>query len=345
MNDRVIYRAIDGVAQRRLCELIEVAEAFRSGVSLPTGWQCTPIYEGRNMLYRLQYGSEPAYVLKCFGRVSLPRRIYYSYLGVSKAKRSYLHALQLDFLSGATAQPLGYAEQRDTWGLLGRSYYASAWVDATEYDIHAHARGLTAPMGFVESLGRFIANLHIAGIVHRDLSPGNVLYRRDERGEYQFYLVDVNRMAFRSRPLSLAEAAKNLSRLASNRSFLVALAIVYARERGWEQLTTTNALLEAYERFWLARLPKMAARYARRVYGIGLVDFARRYLGYLSRRTIATLLAKGSRRRGILEADTERFYLEYLSYEDISHTLRRRYGYSYRLLRPHQSQSTQSGLS
>ncbi|MDO4692180.1 MAG: lipopolysaccharide kinase InaA family protein [Porphyromonadaceae bacterium] len=341
MDDRVIYRAIDEVSQQCLSKLIEIAESFRSGKPLPDGWKCRPIYEGRNTLYRLEYASEPAYVLKCFGRLSLLRRIYYSYLGTSKAKRSYLNALQLDFLLGATAPALGYAEQRDAIGLLGRSYYASAWVDATEFDIHPHMRGLTAPSGFAQALARFIANVHIAGVVHRDLSPGNVLYQRDDRGEYHFYLVDVNRMAFRSRPLTLSESAKNLSRLASKRSVLIALATAYARERGWEQQHTLEALTRRYERFWLRRLPKMAARYARRVYGLSLMDFIGQYIRYLSQRTGARLLPRGNRQREILEQRAERFYLEYLSYEDISHTLRLRRGYSYELRRPHQSQPTQ----
>ena len=47
----------------------------------------------------------------------------------------------------------------------------------------------------VKAFAQYTARLHEAGILHRDYSPGNILFDKID-GEYQFSLVDINRMSF-----------------------------------------------------------------------------------------------------------------------------------------------------
>lgn len=327
------YRVNHYTCDDELCslhqQLLRVVEDARRGVDLPQHWRCEQIYAGRNALYAVQTAQGQHYVVKCFGSLGLLRRLYYSYLGRSKAQRSYLNALELIGRDCQTPAPLGYAEYRSSLGLLGASYYTCAYMQADEYHIHPHMRGWSAPDGFVPALAYFLADLHLSGVEHLDLSPGNILYRRDELGEYQFYLVDVNRMNFLPRVLSLREAAHNLARLASNRSVSTMLARYYAEARGWDLDQVASAINQACDAFWLGRLPKLSARLAKRSQGVGRLHFLLLYLSYLACRMLGTCL-RGKLRAKMYRRE-EMLYRHYLAEEDIRHALRRRRGYSYTL--------------
>lgn len=289
------------------------------------------IYSGRNRLYRVALeGSE--YVVKCFGKVSLWRGIYYSYLGKTKARRSHLNALALEArVAGAAPMSYGYLEERNALGMIGRCYYVSAHVEATELDIHPHMRGWTAPPDMLRQLGGFIARLHEAGVKHLDLSPGNILYRYDRATElYHFSLVDLNRMRFRPRALTLAQGARNVDRLPSCPSVTPRLAGYYAKARGWRASEVEGAWHKACDRFWLRRLPKLAYRWGRkRGLGASRLIFTLIYIWYqalvrLGRlQWLGTLGIKAKRRAEVI-------YQERLRGEDIRHALRRRWGHTLR---------------
>lgn len=284
------------------------------------------LYSGRNRLYRVT-SDHGEYVVKSFGKVSLWRRLYYSYIGTTKARRAHLSALELEArVSGAAPESYGYLEERNVFGLIGYCYYVSAYIEATELDIHPHMRGWTAPPDMLRQLGGFIARLHEAGVEHLDLSPGNILYHYDRvTGLYHFVLVDLNRMRFCPRSLTLVEGAHNVDRLPSCPSVTNRLANHYADERGWLASEVEQAWSEACDRFWLKRLPKLAYRWGRRRgLGASRLAFACIYIWYqilvrLGRWSWLGTWSIGAKRRA------EEIYQVRLRGEDIRHALRRRW--------------------
>ncbi len=164
--------------------------------------------------------------------------------------------------------------------------------------------------------------------MHLDLSAGNILDHYDATSEaYEFYLVDLNRMAFLGRPAGQAEAMANLCRLMSCPSVTRQLAEAYAEARGWDPGATSRALSEASDRFWGRRLFKLAKRWS----GRSWLSFAFVWYGHLALRALlACPLGEGGLRTWMLRK-AEHLYTEYLSAEDLRHVLRHRYGYGYRL--------------
>lgn len=314
---------------RELVACLQQAE--QKGEGLYYGWQCTLIYDGRNRLYHLKGGDRGDYVLKCFGTLPLIRRLYYGWIGRSKAARSYYHALELERMGIGTATPLGYAEEYDALHLLSRSYYVSAWVEATETRIHPHMLGHCTPAGFLEALVDYLIAVHSSGVCHSDLSPGNVLYRYDRPTQsYHFSLVDLNRMTFRGRALTMQEVAHNLRALACNLSVSTQLAQLYARRAGYPVADFVQLVNEETDRYELSRLFKRSYRLARRHRGQSFVGFFIAYLRYRAVR-LCRRLSVGERAERLHTIEQELYRQTCQRADAGRHALRKRHGYSYRL--------------
>jgi serine/threonine protein kinase len=61
-------------------------------------------------------------------------------------------------------------------------------------------------------LSGYLSLCHERGILHRDLSDGNILVKEDKSGEFRFYLIDTNRIRIKGRISSL-KRIKSLIRL------------------------------------------------------------------------------------------------------------------------------------
>ena len=64
----------------------------------------------------------------------------------------------------------------------------------------------------LRALARFLVFAHNQGILHRDLSDGNLLVRASRPGAYDLFLIDTNRISVR-RKVSLPSRVRNLVRL------------------------------------------------------------------------------------------------------------------------------------
>jgi hypothetical protein len=136
----------------------------------------------------------------------------------SKGARAWRGARVLEERGLETASPAAYLEKRKH-GLVERSYFFAARVDGA-----AEVRGLFRDLPAAEleallaPLAAFLRRCHDRGILHRDLSDGNILVGKDERGGSLFYLLDTNRVRVRSR-LGAFRRAKNLIRLGIPRAY------------------------------------------------------------------------------------------------------------------------------
>ena len=320
------YQSVQPQGEALLKTLRQYVEAFTEGKPISPEVACQVIYQGRNTLYRVEC-PEGDFVVKHFGSLRLLRSAYYGWTNTGKARRSYLNALQLEPLSLPTPEPIGYIEQHDALGMLIDSYYICRYTAMTESTLQPYAAGEKYSEPLIKARGEYLANRHECGVVHEDLSPGNIPYILDEStGTYTFYLVDLNRMHFSPYALSRQVSLRNLERLFHSHKACDLLAKSYAEARGWEVASFTKELQVACDQFWLKRLPKLARRYSMRAYGTSTKHYLRLYDRYLWRRRLRRVLPSSSLKQRLFSEEIA-FYRRHLQPEDVRRALANREGY------------------
>jgi hypothetical protein len=181
--------------------------------------------EGRNRVGRIRLplasGGAVDLVLKEFSSRGVNR--LKSLVIAPKALRAWRGAAALVERRLGTARPVACLVRRKR-GLVDRSFFLTETIEGA-----AEVRGLfrdlpaAALEPLLDALAIFLAAAHDQGVLHRDLSDGNVLARRGPGGGYEFFLLDTNRIRVRRRLGGLARA-KGLIRLgipASHREYFL----------------------------------------------------------------------------------------------------------------------------
>ena len=200
------------------------------------------IHDARNQLKRINFQGE-ALIVKSFKVPHLLNRVVYSFFRQSKAKKSYLFAEKIGHF---TAEPIAYIEYYQQ-GLISKSYFI-----AKHYDFDFDIRRPLLEHDFPErelifkGFSAFVYQLHEHNILHLDLSPGNILIKRDDEGQYQFKIVDINRMKFKS--LSEQTRAKNFSKLWANNEDLTVMLSEYATLAAYDHDSFIQRGLRANQR-------------------------------------------------------------------------------------------------
>lgn len=111
-----------------------------------------------------------------------------------------------------TPLPLAYLERRER-GFVVESYFVAARIAAAP-EVRSLLRTLPPEdlSRLLAALARFLVFAHNQGILHHDLSDGNVLVRSSRPGAYDLFLIDTNRIRVR-REISLLGRVRNLVRL------------------------------------------------------------------------------------------------------------------------------------
>ncbi len=213
------------------------------------------IYDGRNVLKLINVNQQTC-VVKSFKELGVLRRIIYTYLRASKAQRSFEHACELAKRGVGTPEPIGYIAFF-AQGLIKQSYYISAHVD---YDFEFRDL-LTSPPSdlnaVLDACALFVTELHQKGVLHADLSLGNVLVKRQPTG-YEFYLVDVNRMQFRT--LTHSEKVENLTRLLVQKEIRERFCTYYAQHNQLDAVDLLAEVNKHVEAFYSFRRKKTALK-------------------------------------------------------------------------------------
>lgn len=158
----------------------------------------------------------------------LLNRIVYGTLRKPKGVRAFANAQQLLALGIDTPEPVAYVEERRR-GLLAFSYFVCLQSPYANRMYHFKDEDADAARDFISAFARYIAGVHEAGVLHKDLSPGNILYEKTDGG-YRFTMVDINRMEFRA--VGVREGCRNFGRLWGTGRFFRILAEEYAAARG-----------------------------------------------------------------------------------------------------------------
>lgn len=168
--------------------------------------------------------------VKSFKVPNLINQVAYTFFRRSKARRSYEFANILIEKGIGTPQPIAYFENFK--GILYDSYYVSEQLNAD-----LTFRELTTDLKYPDHdkiLRQFIQfsfNLHENGIEFLDHTPGNTLIKKRPDGNYDFFLVDLNRMQFH-KSMNLEQRIKNLSKLTPNRVLVEIMSSEYAKLYG-----------------------------------------------------------------------------------------------------------------
>lgn len=169
------------------------------------------LHEGRNTVKLFKVDGQRI-VVKRYGHLSFFNRLVYGVFRKSKAERAYRHAIRLHKLGIDTPEEVGFVEIRQR-GLLRDSYFVSAYSDYRSLrPVTELYMKIREAQPILNALSDFLFRLHWAGVLHRDLNIGNILYKDDGKGGYMFQVIDTNRMRFH-RVLSMRQRLDNLRRL------------------------------------------------------------------------------------------------------------------------------------
>lgn len=184
--------------------------------------------------------------VKSFRVPNIINQIAYRFLRMSKAQRSFEYANKLTDLNIGTPQPIAYYEYKTTF-FFNKSYYISI-----QQDCDLTYRELTKDAHYpdheniLRAFTRFTYNLHENKVNFLDHSPGNTLIKKVD-GEYEFYLVDLNRMSFES--MSFEKRIKNFAKLSTCKHMIAVMSDEYAKCTGEDSKVVESLLLQFTQAF------------------------------------------------------------------------------------------------
>ena len=184
------------------------------------------IHKARNELKVIDYDGIQT-VVKAFKIPNKLNQIVYAYFRNSKAKKSYVNAIRLKELGINTPSPIGYIEFFRNF-LFKESFFISEKFDY-DFTIREPLRNekLENREKIIKQFVAFTFNLHKNDVYHKDYSAGNILVVKKDDDNYEFSIVDINRMEFKKVDLSLG--LDNFAKLWLDENSLLIIAKEYAK--------------------------------------------------------------------------------------------------------------------
>ena len=173
-------------------------------------------------------------------------RLIYTFFRPSKAQRSFQYALKLKEMGIETPQPVAYILIKKG-GLLHDSYYISWQVDHNRNFYEFGEGGVKGREHILIAFAGFTADIHKKGVLHKDYSPGNILFKEDD-GAVTFCMVDINRLRFGDVPVH--KGCLNFVRLWGQQPFVEIIVRKYAEIRGADPEACLMLVLRARKKFW-----------------------------------------------------------------------------------------------
>ena len=195
----------------------------------------------RNIIRTSFLGGEKVNI-KYFKKPNAFNALVYSLLRPSKARRSFEYAQYLSQRDILTPQPIAYIEEKEGLGLAD-SYYICRHID---YDFTfrelIHDPLFPERKLILEKFTEFTYRMHENRVNFLDHSPGNTLIVNRGEGQYDFYLIDLNRMKFED--LSIEARMDNFKKLWPSKTMVKIIAAKYAELSGQPYEKLHSILLE-----------------------------------------------------------------------------------------------------
>ncbi|HNQ27155.1 MAG TPA: lipopolysaccharide kinase InaA family protein [Aquaticitalea sp.] len=151
----------------------------------------------------------------------------YKYIRKPKAERSFEYANKLLGLGIATPFPIAHIEVYSKFGLAD-SYYVSKHIDYDfDFRVLIHQPRFPERVAILQQFTEFTFKLHENGIEFLDHSPGNTLIVKKSDGQFDFYLIDLNRMRFGS--MDFDKRMHNFRRLWLSKTMVKIMADTYSK--------------------------------------------------------------------------------------------------------------------
>lgn len=214
--NKVIHPDFQGHAD----ELTRIIDNFSS-----TG---TMFADGRrNKIKIFPLGSVTVNV-KSFKIPNIINKVVYRFFRKSKARRSYEFANRLLQEGIGTPQPIAYFENITLFSFQD-SYYISEQlnpdltfrqlIEIPDYPEHEI---------ILRQFTQFTFKLHEKGIAFQDHTPGNTLIKKAGPQQYEFFLVDLNRMTFHA-SMNLQQRVVNMAKLTPEDHLIKVMCDEYAK--------------------------------------------------------------------------------------------------------------------
>lgn len=184
----------------------------------------TIIHHARNQIRVMDMNGKKINVKKYCIPPIVNRILYSIGLRRPKAKSTYVNAQEIIKRGFATPQPYAYILERKK-GLLYHSYFISEQVEGVKTIRHN-----SSDKKMISALAEYTAQLHEKGLMHKDFTPGNILYK-EENGKYHFVLVDINRFHCKNKPIGLGGVCKNLMQPFNDDELIKFFVFEYAKYR------------------------------------------------------------------------------------------------------------------
>jgi hypothetical protein len=206
-------------------------------------------YEGgignRNIIKVIKYNGLDLNI-KAFKIPNLINRLVYRFFRKSKAQRSFEYAEKLIEMNVGTPRPIAYFEFTSFFQ-FNKSFYISENLDCdmtyrklvTDFNLPDYDK-------ILRSFTRFTYSLHQKNVYFIDHSPGNTLIKKNG-DEYEFYLVDLNRMKFVS--MDFETRIKNFSKLTIHKSMVQIMSDEYAKCSGEDYNRIYDLMWRETEKF------------------------------------------------------------------------------------------------
>lgn len=185
-----------------------------------------------------------AFNIKSFKEPNYFQGLVYQFLRKSKAKRSFEYASKLIEFGINTPFPVAYSETFS--GGLKQSYYVSEQL-GYDFDFREliHKPKFPNREEVLKQFTVFSFQLHQNNVNFLDHSPGNTLIKDNGKRNYDFYLIDLNRMQFEA--MNLDRRMHNLRRLWLSKTMINIIAAEYAKLNG-NTFDEVHSLLSKHSR-------------------------------------------------------------------------------------------------
>ncbi|TGN29740.1 Kdo domain containing protein [Empedobacter tilapiae] len=182
----------------------------------------------RNSIKKKRLESGRIVTIKSFKIPNIVNKFVYRFFRKSKAERSYEYAKELIRLGFLTPYPIAFVENKTAVSFRD-SYYFCELVEADlTYRELVEIPTWENRNEILKQFTKFTFDLHEAGIEFLDHSPGNTLIKQVGENQYEFYLVDLNRMNFHD-SMSFENRMKNFSRLTPQKEMIEIMGKEYAK--------------------------------------------------------------------------------------------------------------------